>query len=215
MLDRNERGLAETRQMIDDDSRTRMFTVDLQDEPAVREAVRSSTSWKNQLQAVINVAGIGAPEQFPDSTRKEWDRLIQINLRGGYVVAQEAARHMIEVGGGAIVNVSSILALVADPSLIMYSATKGGVSGMTRALAIRLAEHNIRVNASAPATSPPRCWTTGSIGSPILRRSVPPLPLPIRLATTVIRTTLPASFSSWPGRTPAASPGPKSWWTAV
>ena len=151
MLDRNERGLKETRQRIGDDSRTRTFTVDLEDEQAVREAVRNSISWNNQLQAAINVAGIGAPEQFPDSTRAEWDSLIQVNLRGGYVVAQEAARHMIQAGGGAIVNVSSILALVADPSLIMYSATKGGVSGITRALAIRLAEHNIRVNAVCPA----------------------------------------------------------------
>ncbi len=71
MLDRNEKGLEQTRQMIGDDSRTRTFAVDLEDEPAVREAVRSSTSWSNQLQAAVNVAGIGAPEQFPDSTRED------------------------------------------------------------------------------------------------------------------------------------------------
>lgn len=215
MLDRNEKGLEQTRQMIGDDSRTRTFAVDLEDEPAVREAVRSSTSWSNQLQAAVNVAGIGAPEQFPDSTREEWDSLIQVNLRGGYVVAQKAARHMIQAGGGAIVNVSSILALVADPSLIIYSATKGGVSGITRALAIRLAEHNIRVNAVCPADVATPLLDEWIDRQPDPAQTRPPLLRPIHLATTVTRRTLPAAFFSWPGRMPAVSPGPKSWWTAV
>ena len=104
------------------------------------------------------MAGISPSQEFLNDTREDWDTLIQTNLRGTYVVTQEAARQMIGAGGGAIVNVSSVLATVADPSLVIYSATKGGVSAMTRALAVRLAKDNIRVNAVCP----------GDVATPLL-----------------------------------------------
>jgi len=158
LLDCNAAGLRVSCDLIGDAARSLSLTADLRDEDSVTAAVQSVVAWRGAPQAVINVAGVSPPQDFLDSSRKEWDDLLQVNLRGAYVVAQQAARHMVEAGSGAIVNVSSILALVADPTLVAYSATKGGVSAMTRGMAIRLAKHNIRVNAVCP----------GDVATPLL-----------------------------------------------
>lgn len=157
LLDRNEGGLRQTAEKIGKPSSALLLPVDLQDEAGVLAAVNKAAQWKQRLDVVVNVAGVCPPEDFLESTREYWDTLIQINLRGTYLVAREGARHMIPNGGGAIVNVSSIVALVGDGALVTYCATKGGVSAMTRAMALTLAPHHIRVNAVCP----------GSVNSPM------------------------------------------------
>jgi NAD(P)-dependent dehydrogenase (short-subunit alcohol dehydrogenase family) len=157
-LDRNQQGLEETAGRIGAPERTKLFDVDLVDEAAVEAAVDEAAAWKEKLAAVVNVAGISPAEDFLESDREFWDTLMNINLRGSFLVARRGAHHMKQSGGGAIVNVSSILALVADPSLVSYGATKGAVSSMTRAMAISLAPDNIRVNAVCP----------GDVASPLL-----------------------------------------------
>lgn len=158
MLDRDAAGLGRTAGRIGDAERALALPADLQDEAATVAAVDRAAAWKGRLDVVVNVAGISPPEQFPDTPRSYWDAMVQINLRGYYVVAQAGAKHLIRGGGGAIVNVSSVLALVGDPSLVVYSATKGGISAMTRAMAMTLAKHKIRVNAVCP----------GDVATPLL-----------------------------------------------
>jgi NAD(P)-dependent dehydrogenase (short-subunit alcohol dehydrogenase family) len=150
LLDRNEQGMRETAELIGGGAQILCETADLADEATTVEAVRRIAAWKGRLDVVVNVAGVEAAEEFLDAPRSDWDLLIQVNLRGPYVVAREGARVMIERGSGAIVNVSSALGLVADPSLITYCATKGGLTAMTRALALKLAPHGIRVNTISP-----------------------------------------------------------------
>ena len=158
LLDRNAEGLARTAAEIGDAERALVLTADLRDEAATVAAVDRAAAWRGRLDAVINVAGISPPEEFLGAPRVYWDTMVQVNLRGTYVVAQAGARHLVTGGGGAIVNVSSVLALVADPSLVVYSATKGGISAMTRAMAVNLAKHQVRVNAVCP----------GDVATPLL-----------------------------------------------
>ena len=161
LLDRNSDGLEQTRSMIDDVSRSLALQADLTDEPGTVEAVATLLRWQGRLDAVVNVAGICPSEEYLDAPRSHWDAVIQINLRGTYVVAREGARAMMERGGGAIVNVSSALGIVADPTLITYCATKGGVAAMSRAMALKLAPHGIRVNCISPGGSRPPYSTSG------------------------------------------------------
>jgi len=167
LLDRNEAGLNETVKRAGA-TQTLLLPTDLRDDDAVVEAVKTTIAWKKRLDVAVNVAGISSPEEIFDSAREEWDKVIQVNLRGVYVVARESARQMINAGEGAIVNVSSVLALVGDPTLVSYSATKGGISAMTRALAVRLAKHKIRVNAVCP----------GDVATPLLEEWIEKHPDP-------------------------------------
>jgi NAD(P)-dependent dehydrogenase (short-subunit alcohol dehydrogenase family) len=150
LLDRDEAGMWETAKVIGDAARVCCQVADLLDEPATVEAVARAAMWQQRLDVVANVAGVCVAEEFLTEPRSHWDTVIQINLRGTYVVAREGARVMMQHGGGAIVNVSSALGLVGDPSLIAYCASKGGITAMTRALALKLAPHRIRVNSVSP-----------------------------------------------------------------
>jgi meso-butanediol dehydrogenase / (S,S)-butanediol dehydrogenase / diacetyl reductase len=149
LLDRNVEGMQATVGAIGDSEQVLPLPADLLDEPAVVCAVAQAAAWKGRLDAVVNVAGICPSEDYLDAPRSHWDAVVQINLRGTYVVGREGARAMMR-DGGAIVNVSSALGIVGDPSLIAYCATKGGVAAMTRAMALKLAPHGIRVNSISP-----------------------------------------------------------------
>jgi NAD(P)-dependent dehydrogenase (short-subunit alcohol dehydrogenase family) len=82
-----------------------------------------------------------------------WLRQLQVNLSGSFYVAREAARRMIPQGGGAIVLTGSELGILGQAGLVGYTATKGGVLAMTRALAAEWAVHRIRVNSVSPGTT--------------------------------------------------------------
>jgi NAD(P)-dependent dehydrogenase (short-subunit alcohol dehydrogenase family) len=86
-----------------------------------------------------------------DHTVEEWDRVLDTNLKGVWLMAQEVARHMLRLGhGGSIINIASMLGVVAQPRRPSYCAAKAGVIHLSRALAVELAPHKIRVNAIAP-----------------------------------------------------------------
>ena len=105
-----------------------------------------------RVDALINNAGIFKAANFLDITEADWDAVIDINLKGAFLVGQAVARAMTATGGGAIVNMSSVNGVMAIPSIASYNASKGGVNQLTRVMALALADHHIRVNAVGPGT---------------------------------------------------------------
>jgi 3-oxoacyl-[acyl-carrier protein] reductase len=99
---------------------------------------------------LINNAGVGAQKTFLETPLEMLDTMLDVNLKGTFMCAQEAAREMVKLGGGAIVNVSSHSGLLGSNGRSAYAASKGGVIAMTRVVAVDLAQFGIRVNAIAP-----------------------------------------------------------------
>ena len=112
---------------------------------------------------LVNNAGVFPRAAFLELAEAEWDHVLGVNLKGGFLCAQAVARAMIAAHKpGAIINISSS-AIRGDPRGVHYSASKAGVLGMTRAMALALAPHRIRVNAIAPGltdTAQPRYGST-------------------------------------------------------
>lgn len=102
---------------------------------------------------LVNNAGIAAPGDFLDTPIEQFQRVIDINLVGVFAATQRAAKAMVAKGiPGAIVNMSSINAVVSIPSIAAYCASKGGVTQLTKAASLALALHDIRVNAVGPGS---------------------------------------------------------------
>ncbi len=112
---------------------------------------------------LVNNAGVFPRSEFLELAEREWDHVLGVNLKGSFLCAQAAARALVAAGRpGAIVNISSS-AIRGDARGVHYSASKAGVLGLTRAMALALAPHRIRVNAIAPGltnTAQPRYGNT-------------------------------------------------------
>jgi NAD(P)-dependent dehydrogenase (short-subunit alcohol dehydrogenase family) len=128
-----------------------IIVADVSDEAAVERAIGAAVQALGGLDVLVNNAGIAVRKNAFDITSEDWDRVLGVNLRGLFVCSRIAARAMKERGGGAIVNLASIMGfsggLFPNPA---YQASKGAVVNLTRALALELAPHAIRVNAVAP-----------------------------------------------------------------
>jgi NAD(P)-dependent dehydrogenase (short-subunit alcohol dehydrogenase family) len=102
------------------------------------------------IDVVVSNAGIAYEEPFLDISRERWDETQRINLTGMFVVSQRVAREMVRAGGGTILLTSSTNGLVGEDKYAHYNASKGGVTLLTKSLAIELGPHGIRVNAVCP-----------------------------------------------------------------
>ena len=125
------------------------FVTDVADSKLVRHAMGNAILVLDGLDVVINNAGISIRHKFLDITSDEWDRVLAVNLTGGFHVAQTAARYMMQHSGGVILNTASTNGIVGYPCYADYNATKAGVIELTRSMALELAP-KVRVNAVAP-----------------------------------------------------------------
>ena len=131
---------------------------DLRDVEQCRRVVAEAIAWAGRLDAVVNAAGVWTEGPSADTTEDEWDHVIDINLKGLYFVCSAAIPHLA-ITRGCIVNMSSDAGVQGNAGAAVYCASKGGVSNLTRALALELAPAGIRVNAVCP----------GDVDSPMLR----------------------------------------------
>ncbi len=116
-------------------------------------ALASTLAAFGSLDGLVNNAGIFKAAPLLDITEDDWDLVINVNLKGTFLVGQAVARVLVAQGhGGAIVNMSSVNARLTIPTIASYNASKGGIDQLTRVMALSLAEHHIRVNGVAPGT---------------------------------------------------------------
>jgi NAD(P)-dependent dehydrogenase (short-subunit alcohol dehydrogenase family) len=135
---------------------TLAVTADLTEETDVVAAVAAAIDRFGRLDVLVNNAGSLIAKPLVEQTLADWHAVIDANLTSAFLASREAARQMIAQGSGAIVNISSIFAFGAlrEFSEVAYYASKGGMISMTKALAVELGEHGIRVNAIAPGFFP-------------------------------------------------------------
>ncbi len=105
-----------------------------------------------RVDGLVNNAGVFKAANFLDITEADWDAVLDVNLKGAFLVGQAVARVMAGQGSGAIVNMSSVNGVMAIPSIASYNVSKGGVNQLTRVMALALADRHVRVNAVAPGT---------------------------------------------------------------
>ncbi|MSP01945.1 MAG: SDR family oxidoreductase [Acetobacteraceae bacterium] len=113
-------------------------------------AVAESIAALGGLDIVVNNAGWGIGEAFLDMTEASWDRTLALNLKAVALICAAAGRHMKGIGSGRIVNITSPASRMALPNYLAYAASKAGVDAVTRAAAMALAPHGVRVNSVAP-----------------------------------------------------------------
>lgn len=105
-----------------------------------------------RLDLLVNNAGVQTWKPLLDVTEEEWDLVVDTNLKGCFLCTQQAARHMKDHGGGSIVNLGSGCNKLAFPSLVAYTASKGGIEMLTKEAAVELGRYGIRVNCLAPGS---------------------------------------------------------------
>jgi NAD(P)-dependent dehydrogenase (short-subunit alcohol dehydrogenase family) len=132
--------------------------VDVRDETAVAGFVDATAAAYGGLDILVCSAGIQRYGTVESTSRELWDEVLDVNLTGTFLAAKHALPHLRD-GGGAIVNVSSIQATVAQAEVAAYTVSKAGISALTRSIAVDYAAHNVRANTVCPA----------SVDTPMLR----------------------------------------------
>ena len=134
------------------------FVADVASESDIDRLIRDVVGLWGQIDILVNNAAISDNRHILDITREEWDRVIAVTLTGPFLLGKYVAKQMVAQGRpGKIVNVGSTSGFYGRSRAIAYSAAKGGVANLTRAMAVQLGPHNIRVNGVVP----------NKIGSPV------------------------------------------------
>jgi len=125
---------------------------DVSSKADVDRLVAAAEKQLGHIDILINNAGTIHAADFLELDVADFDRVLATNLRGAFLVGQAVARHMVTRKQGAIINMSSVNAVLAIPNQVPYVVSKGGINQLTKVMAVSLAPHGIRVNAVGPGT---------------------------------------------------------------
>ena len=165
--------LAETARELGHADRLRTVEADVRKRADVDRIVAHTVKEFGRLDVMVNNAGVARNRDFLEISEAEFDDVMGINLKGAFFGVQAAARQMIaQGGGGVVVNMSSVNALLAIPSLATYAMSKGAMKQLTSVAAVALAPHGIRVVAVGPGTILTEMVATAIFSSDEARRSV-------------------------------------------
>ncbi len=135
-------------------------TCDVRDSDQIAAMFDAAEEALGPVDIIVNNAGYVAAARIVDETVEAWDNMFAVNTRGVFLGVQQAARRMIPRGSGCIINIASAAGKRGRANTMTYCATKHAVIGITRAAAIELAPHGIRVNALCPGLVDTRFWQT-------------------------------------------------------
>ncbi len=139
----------------------------------VRAAVAATVGELGRLDLLVANAGIVHACEFLDLKEEDFERVLDVNLKGVFLAGQAAARQMVKQGaGGAIVNMSSVNAILAIPNQVPYVVSKGAVNQLTKVMALALAPHGIRVNGIGPGTILTELAKTAVLGNREAERKI-------------------------------------------
>lgn len=148
---RDARGLSEAREEARGlGVRAEVFPMDVTREESVRGAVETAVDALGKIDILVNNAGVNVRKPTLELSGEEWDRVLDTNLKGYFLVAQAVGRHMVAQRCGKVINISSIFGAVGMSNQLAYASSKGGVVQMTKVMAIEWAPHNVQVNAIGP-----------------------------------------------------------------
>lgn len=157
IADIDEKTGAEAVETLSPYGSVKFVSCDVAERLDVRNMIAATTTAFGDIDILVNAAGLMQDVDFLEMEEDEFDRMMRVNLKGQFLCGQTVARLMVEAvaagkSAGTIVNLSSISAVVAMPRQAGYCASKGGVDQLTKAMALALAPHGIRVNAIGPGT---------------------------------------------------------------
>jgi NAD(P)-dependent dehydrogenase (short-subunit alcohol dehydrogenase family) len=130
------------------------LTVDVTSRASLENLLAAAVRQTGRVHILVNCAGVNAGSTFLEATEADWDRVMTVNLKAVFQACQVFARHMVEQGGGAIVNIGSVTSHLPLSKVFAYSASKAGVLNLTRNVAREFGTQGVRVNAICPGFFP-------------------------------------------------------------
>ncbi len=124
--------------------------IDVRHRSQCQDAMATVAERYGGIDILVNNAGINRRATFAETTDEDWDAIMEVNLKGPFICCQEVFPHMIDRGGGRIINISSVAGEYHGPKTVHYAVSKAGLNSLTKVVARYGAEHNILVNAVSP-----------------------------------------------------------------
>jgi len=173
LADRDERGRDAADRLAKSGAKVVFAPCDVSKKDQVDAAVATAVKEFGRLDIAVSNAGIVHAAEFLDLEEADFDRVLAVNLKGMFLVGQAAARQMVKQGGGgAIINMSSVNAVLAIPNQVPYVVSKGGINQLTKVMSVSLAAKGIRVNGIGPGTILTELAKTAVLGNKEAERKI-------------------------------------------
>ena len=136
----------------DDGHTAHALLCDVSDAKSVEDMVEAAAECLDAIDTLVNNAGWGRAGKLLETTEEDWDRMMDVNVKGIFLVSKHTLPHLLDSGGGCIINMASVAGVVGVRDRTAYCASKGGVISLTRAIALDYVEQGLRCNSISPGT---------------------------------------------------------------